>query len=63
MSGTTSVATKVTYAFCKGKGAVTAPKGQTNRCPECEGTATTADSGMPCLECRGKGIVSKRLAN
>jgi DnaJ-class molecular chaperone len=39
---------------------VTAPKGVTDQCPECEGTGTAIDSGMPCLKCRGKGVVSVR---
>jgi DnaJ-class molecular chaperone len=37
---------------------VTAPKSPTERCHECEGIGTTIDSAMPCLNCRGKGVVS-----
>jgi DnaJ-class molecular chaperone len=38
---------------------VTAPKGATDQCVECGGTGRAIDSGMPCLECRGKGLVSR----
>jgi DnaJ-class molecular chaperone len=38
---------------------VTSPQSPTEWCPECEGRGTTIDSAMPCLKCKGKGLVSK----
>ena len=50
---------RVTCTVCNGKGMVTV-KGTTEECPKCKGTATTFDSGLPCIKCRGKGVVSKK---
>ena len=50
---------RVTCTVCNGKGMVTV-KGTTEECPKCKGTATTFDSGLPCIKCGGKGVVSKK---
>ena len=50
---------RVTCTVCDGKGMVTV-KGATEKCPKCKGTATEIDSGLPCIECGGKGVVSKK---
>ncbi len=50
---------RVTCTVCNGKGMVTV-KGATEECPKCKGTATTFDSGLPCIKCGGKGVVSKK---
>ena len=42
---------------CGGAGAVAAIDGPTRTCPDCEGRAFEASSGLPCLTCRGRGIV------
>jgi len=49
---------RVTCTVCSGKGMVTV-KGATDTCSECEGTGQTIDSGLPCIKCRGKGVVRK----
>ncbi len=49
---------RVTCTVCSGKGMVTA-QGDTGTCSECEGTGQTIDSGLPCINCRGKGVVRK----
>jgi len=60
---------RVTCTVCNGKGMVTVStgggsasggKGATNKCPECKGTGAAKDSGLPCVKCGGKGVVSKR---
>jgi len=50
---------RVTCTVCKGKGMVTV-KGSTRECRTCRGTGTAAHSGLPCVECGGKGVVSKK---
>jgi DnaJ-class molecular chaperone len=49
---------RVTCTVCSGKGMVTV-KGATDTCPECEGTGQAIDSGLPCIKCRGKGVIRK----
>jgi len=50
---------RVTCTVCNGKGSVTV-KGATEECPKCKGTARAIDSGLPCVKCGGRGVVSKR---
>jgi DnaJ-class molecular chaperone len=33
------------------------------KCPKCGGTGREFDSGLPCLECGGKGVVEKEEAH
>jgi len=49
---------RVTCTVCNGKGMVTI-KGPTVECPVCKGVGAAKDSGLPCLKCGGKGVVSK----
>ena len=42
---------------CRGKGAVAELVGPTEVCPQCDGLAFEASSGLPCLECKGLGRV------
>jgi len=51
--------TRITCTVCNGKGMVTVSKGLTKQCPECKGTGTAIDSGLPCLCCKGKGVIAK----
>lgn len=46
---------RITCTVCGGKGVVTEPKGA-KTCPECKGSGQAPDS-LPCLNCRGKGVV------
>lgn len=46
---------RITCTVCGGKGVVTVPKGA-KICPECNKTGQGPD-GLPCLNCRGKGVV------
>ncbi len=46
---------RVTCTVCGGKGSVTVPKGA-KKCPACKGTGKAPD-GLPCLTCKGKGVV------
>ena len=50
---------RVTCTVCNGKGSVTV-KTPTEKCPKCKGTGREIDSGLPCIECGGKGVVSKK---
>ena len=45
-------------AVCRGAGMLPAVSGPTRRCPGCEGRAYEISSGLACLECRGRGVVS-----
>ena len=42
---------------CRGAGVVPLIPGPTKRCPGCEGRAYEISSGLPCLKCRGRGVV------
>ena len=42
---------------CGGAGAVPVMDGPTETCPECEGMASEASSGLPCVRCRGRGVI------
>jgi DnaJ-class molecular chaperone len=44
--------------ICGGAGVIVALVGPTRTCPDCEGKAYEASSGMACLTCKGRGIVS-----
>jgi DnaJ-class molecular chaperone len=44
---------------CGGAGAVAAIAGPTRNCPTCGGHAFEASSGLPCVKCRGRGLVAK----
>jgi DnaJ-class molecular chaperone len=44
---------------CKGKGMVTVI-GVPERCPTCKGTGMEIESGLSCIKCRGKGVLSKK---
>ncbi|MEW6674746.1 MAG: hypothetical protein AB1348_01790 [Nitrospirota bacterium] len=46
---------RITCTVCGGKGVVTVPKGA-KTCPDCKGTGQAPD-GLPCLACRGKGVI------
>ena len=50
---------RITCTVCYGKGSVTF-EGEGEMCPNCKGTAITSDSGLPCIRCRGKGVISKK---
>jgi DnaJ-class molecular chaperone len=44
---------------CRGSGVIAAPVGPTQACPDCEGKAFEASSGMACLTCKGHGFVTE----
>jgi DnaJ-class molecular chaperone len=43
---------------CRGTGVVPPLPGPTRRCEECHGRAFDRRCGLPCLRCRGRGIVT-----
>ena len=45
--------------ICGGAGAVPVLDGPTETCPECEGLAAETSSGLPCLRCRGRGVIRR----
>jgi DnaJ-class molecular chaperone len=45
---------------CSGSGVVAAPDGPTRACPDCQGKAYEASSGLACLTCKGRGVVPSR---
>ena len=49
---------RITCTVCNGKGMVTV-KGPTKKCPKCKGTGATKESGLPCIQCGGKGVIAK----
>ena len=58
-TGVYPLGARVTCTVCNGKGSVTI-KGPTEECPKCKGTGKEIDSGLSCIKCGGKGVVSKR---
>ena len=50
---------RVTCTVCNGKGTVTV-KGETEGCPKCKGSGQEIESGLPCIKCGGKGVISKK---
>ena len=49
---------RITCPVCFGKGAVSVDKNSAE-CPECHGTGKSRESKLPCLKCKGKGVVKK----
>jgi DnaJ-class molecular chaperone len=49
---------RITCIACKGRGMI-AVEGTLDKCLKCGGTGQELDSGLPCIECRGKGAVVK----
>lgn len=49
----------ITCTVCGGKGAVTVAH-PIEVCPGCRGTGAAPNSKLPCLVCRGKGVVASR---
>ena len=47
---------RVLCRVCEGKGVVTV-EGEAKQCSECGGTGKTQESKLPCLRCKGKGVV------
>jgi DnaJ-class molecular chaperone len=43
---------------CEGTGVVAAPTGPTKTCPSCDGRACELSSGLVCLTCHGRGLIS-----
>jgi DnaJ-class molecular chaperone len=43
---------------CRGTGVVPPVPGPAERCPDCRGRAFDAAGGLPCLRCRGRGLVT-----
>ena len=48
---------RITCTVCHGKGSLTGDNGLTECCPACKGSGAAGDSGLPCLKCKGKGVV------
>jgi DnaJ-class molecular chaperone len=46
---------RVTCTVCKGKGMVTV-RSEKKECAKCKGKGVSVDSGLPCVDCGGKGI-------
>jgi DnaJ-class molecular chaperone len=51
--------TNITCTVCKGKGLVSITK-PIKVCANCRGTGAEPSNKLPCLECRGKGVVAKK---
>ena len=47
---------RVLCYVCGGKGLV-AVEEETRQCPECGGRGKTQESKLPCLKCKGRGVV------
>ena len=48
---------RVLCRVCEGKGLVRV-EGEAKQCSECGGTGETQESKLPCLRCKGKGVVN-----
>jgi DnaJ-class molecular chaperone len=51
--------TNITCPACFGKGVMSVSTKDIETCPTCKGRGRKAGSSLPCLTCRGKGVVSK----
>ena len=58
-SGVHPLGARVTCTVCNGKGMVTV-KDSSKECPKCKGTGQERESGLPCIKCGGKGVISKK---
>jgi len=61
-TGVYPLGARITCTVCNGKGMVTV-KGAAEECPECNGTGQAIESGLPCIRCEGKAVVSKISLN
>ncbi len=50
---------RITCTVCNGRGSVTV-EDAAEVCPKCKGSGQEIDSGLPCIKCRGKGVISKK---
>lgn len=57
-SGVHPLGARVTCTVCNGKGMITVDSSK--ECPKCKGTGQERESGLPCIKCGGKGVISKR---
>ena len=58
-SGVHPYGVRITCAVCGGKGRVTV-KEPTVACPACKGSGRAPESRLPCLNCKGRGVVERR---
>ena len=60
-SGLQQRGSALTCGVCGGVGRVTVQKDAVP-CPPCDGTGMAPESKLPCLTCRGKGVISAERA-
>jgi len=60
-TGVQPFGTRLTCTVCGGKGVVTI-KGSTTVCLDCGGSGRAPESGLPCLTCKGIGVISKKAS-
>ena len=60
-TGVQPYGTRITCQVCGGKGAVSFG-GPREACADCHGSGRTAVNGLPCTHCRGRGVLTPRLA-
>jgi DnaJ-class molecular chaperone len=58
-SGISPLGARLTCIVCGGKGRVTM-RGNTVGCAQCRHTGRVKDSGLPCTQCGGKGLILKQ---
>lgn len=58
-SGKAYPRTNITCPACFGKGVVSVSTKDIETCPTCKGRGRKVGSSLPCLTCRGKGVVPK----
>jgi len=51
--------TNITCTPCRGKGYIAVTE-QVERCNSCRGTGKTSGSKLPCVTCKGSGVITKR---
>ncbi len=57
--GEVPVRSGLTCTVCGGRGVVGVQQ-PIEACPSCRGTGAARESNLPCLRCRGKGVVTTR---
>lgn len=59
-SGKSHINRDLTCSVCRGKGVVSVPTSKVEICPTCRGRGREKGGNLPCLLCKGIGIVYKK---
>ncbi|TRZ91517.1 hypothetical protein D4R89_02785 [bacterium] len=59
-SGKSHINSALTCSVCSGRGVTDLPSRNIEACPSCRGRGRGKGESLPCLICRGKGVVAKK---